>query len=428
MSRAARYFSRRRGLADYIAAGPLAPVLDDLAGALEAQGYSTATVQGYVRCARHVTYALERRQLARRDLTLARLREFARTHRDSCQCPHPERVAAANFRSCMAHLLPILQRRGLAVKAPRRAPFADVLAGFDAHLADVRGLTDEARSVTVRTSATVLGAVMRRGRFEPGRLTLKALQQHVAQVAARGSLHTVARTVGAIRALLRFLQTRGVDTTLPLTMMKGPRITPALASKKALTVPQVRALLAPLRQSRDPIALRDLAILLLLGQVGLRRSDVARLQLQDFHARPSSLTVRRSKSRRAFELPVPDEALDAVLRYVRYGRPAVESPALFVTNAFPYDRGIAASAVSAVVARAFRRSGIEHPSHGAHVLRHTLATQLVAARRPLKAIADVMRHKEIDTTAVYVRTDLDRLRAAVFPWPKERDHVDPGDD
>ncbi len=124
--------------------------------------------------------------------------------------------------------------------------------------------------------------------------------------------------------------------------------------------------------------MRDLSILLLLGQVRLRRSDVARLQLQDFHARASSLTVRRTKSRRGFELPVPDEARDAVLRYVRYGRPAVQSSALFATHAFPYDRGIAASAVSAVVARAFRRSGIEHPSHGAHVLRHTLATQLVA--------------------------------------------------
>jgi site-specific recombinase XerD len=423
MSRAARYFSRRRGFADYIAAGPLAPVLDDLAGALEARGYSTSTVQGYVRCARHVTYALERGQLARRDLTLARLREFARTHRESCQCPYPERVAAANFRSGMAHLLPILQSHGLAAAQTRAVPFAGVLADLDAYMADVKGLSEDTRSSTLRSLAPVLAAIMRRGRFEPARLTAPALERHLAGLAERYSPHTVARAVVAIRNLLRFLQVGGIDTTTTLTLLRGPRMTPTLSSKKALTIQQARALLAPLRRSHDPLAMRDLAILLLLGQVGLRRGDVARLRLQDFHGRTSALTVQRSKSRRAFELPVPEEARDAVLRYVRYGRPAVETEALFVTHAFPYDRGDSGRTVSAVVQRAFRRSGIEHPSHGAHVLRHTLATQLVAARQPLKAVADVMRHREIDTTAGYVRTDLDQLRSAMFPWPKERDHA-----
>jgi site-specific recombinase XerD len=426
MSHAARYFSRKRGLAEFIGTGPLAAVLDELATALEAKGYSSATVRGYVRCARHLTYTLERRQLARRALTLAGLREFARTHRDSCQCPHPEQVTASNFRSCMAHLLPILQRHGLAAEASRRAPFAEVLAGFSAYMAEVKGLSDEARDVNLRRVASMLGDLMPRGHFEPGRLTATALQQHVTELASRHSPPTVARTVGAIRSLLRFLQTRGIETVAPLSLLKGPRVRPGFSSTKALTVEQTRALLAPLRRSRDSLAMRDLAILLLLGQVGLRRSDVARLQLQDFNARSSVLTLRRSKSRRGFELPVPDEARDAVLRYVRHGRPPVETFALFVTHAFPYDRGISAAAVSAVVQRAFRRSGIEHPSRGAHVLRHSLATYLVAAKQPLKAVADVMRHREIDTTAGYVRTDLDRLRAAVFPWPKERDYVDAG--
>lgn len=108
-----------------------------------------------------------------------------------------------------------------------------------------------------------------------------------------------------------------------------------------------------------------------------------------------------------------------MLRYVRCGRPAVSTSSLFATHAFPYDAGMTAHAVSAVVERAFKRARIEHPSKGAHVLRHTLATQLVAARQPLKAIADVMRHREIDTTARYVRVDLERLRAAARPWPVE---------
>jgi len=134
---AARYFSRRRGLAAYMAAGSLAPVLDDLASELEAAGHGVETVHGYLRSARHVTYALEHRQLTRRQVTLAGLREFARAHRDACRCPRPGLSGGLNLNSCMAHLLPILRRRGLAAAPPPRAPFEPLLDELDAHLAEV---------------------------------------------------------------------------------------------------------------------------------------------------------------------------------------------------------------------------------------------------------------------------------------------------
>jgi site-specific recombinase XerD len=418
VSRAGRYFSRRRGLAEFISAGPLAPVLEDLAAALEATGHCPSTIQGYLRAARHVTYCIERRQLRRRDLTLAGLRRFAREHGRSCRCPHPEKAASANFYSCMPHLLPLLQRAGVASGSQQRTPFRDELEAYATFMRDVRGLSDETRAMRVHKVSTILRALMPRERFEPSRLTAPALQAHVSGLAETRSPHTVRGIVAAIRDFLRFLQTRGVDASMTLKLLRGPRSASHLSSRKALTLPQTRALLAPL-QARDPLAMRDLAIVLLLGQVGLRRTDVAMLQLHDIDARSRTVTIRRSKSRRASELPLPDEAREAVLRYVRHGRPALSTSSLFVTHAFPYDAGITASTVSAAVQRAFRRAGIEHPSKGAHVLRHTLATQLVAARQPLKAIADVMRHREIDTTARYVRVDLERLRAAVRRWPVE---------
>lgn len=423
MSRAGRYFSRRRGLAEFISAGRLAPVLEDLAAELEASGHCPSTIQGYLRAARHVTYCIEHRQLALRELTLDGLRTFARDHGASCRCPHPEKAASANFRSCMPHLLPLLQRAGIAPSSARRAPFQHELEAFEAYMAEVKGLSDETRAMHVRAVLPLLQALMRGGRFEPSRLTGAALQAYVSSLAEGRSANTVRIIVVAIRDFLRFLQTRGIDTSVALRLVKGPRSARHLSSKKALTLAQTRALLAPL-QGDDPIAMRDLAIVLLLGEVGLRRTDVARLQLQDIDARARTLTVRRSKSRRASELPLPDEAREAVLRYVRHGRPAVSTSALFVSQGFPYDAGITARAVSAVVTRAFRRARVEHPFKGAHVLRHTLATRLVAARHPLKAIADVMRHRAINTTTQYVRVDLERLRAAARPWPVEVGDVD----
>lgn len=423
MSRAGTYFSRRRGLAEFISAGPHAAVLEELTKRLEERGYCPSTIQGYLRAARHVTYSIERRQLARRDLTLPGLRRFARTHCASCRCPHRESAASANFYSCMQHLLPILIQAGLASE-PKHAPFADELAAYGKYAAEVKGLSEETWAIQRRSLVPVLQALMPRGRFEPARLTAIALQSHVSALAENRSVHTVRRTVVAIRDFLRFLQTRGIDSTKALAMVKGPRAVSHLSSTKALTVPQTRALLAPLMGS-EPLVMRDRAIVLLLAQVGLRRADVTRLTIHDFDGRSGVLRVQRSKSRRAFELPVPDETREAILRYVRHGRPRVTTSALFVTHAFPYDAGITASGVSALVARAFRRSGVEHSSNGAHVLRHTLATHLIAAKQPLKAIADVMRHRAIDTTVRYTRVDLGRLRAAVSPWPEEASDVQP---
>jgi site-specific recombinase XerD len=400
-------------------------VLEELTVELEARGHCPSTIQGYVRAARHVTYCIEHRQLARRELTLAGLRRFAREHGASCRCPHPEKAASANLYSCMLHLLPLLRRTGVAPpRSPKGAPFQRELGGYETFMTEVRGLSPETRAMRIRDLLPVLRALMRRGRFEPSRLTGASLQAYVSAYAEAHSPNTIRGIVDAIRGFLRFLQTRGIDTSVALRFVKGARSARHLSSRKALTLPQMRALLAPL-QGDDPVAMRDLAILLLLGQVGLRRSDVARLQLQDIDARSRILTIRRSKSRRAFELPLPDEAREAVLRYVRHGRPEVSTSALFVTQAFPYDTGIAAGAVSGVVTRAFRRARIEHPFKGAHVLRHTLATRLVAARQPLKAIADVMRHREINTTTQYVRVDLERLRAAARPWPVEVGDVEP---
>jgi len=424
MSRAGSYFSRRRGLAEFISAGPLASVLEELTRRLEEKGYCPSTIQGYLRAARHVTYSIERRQLAQRDRTLPNLRRFARTHCASCRCPHRETAASANFYSCMPHLLPILIRAGLASE-PRRTPFADELAAYDKFTAEVKGLSEETRAIHRRALASVLQAVMPRGRFEPARMSPFALQSHVSTLAGKRSPHTVQRTVGAIRDLLRFLQMRGIDTTKALAMLKGPESgQPPVVEEGADRTADARSpgSADASRTARDAGS-RDI---LLLGQVDFRRADVTKLTIHDFDGRAGILRVQRGKSRRAFELPVPDEAREAIIRDVRHGRPRVMTSALFVTHAFPYDAGITASGVSGLVARAFRRSGIEHSSNGAHVLRHTLATHLAAAKQPLKAIADVMRHRAIETTVRYTRVDLDRLRAAVCPWPEETTDVQPG--
>jgi len=209
VSRAERYFSRRRGLAEFISAGPLAPVLEELTETLEARGNCPSTIQGYLRAARHVTYCIERRQLARRELTLAGLRRFARAHGASCRCPHPEKAASADLYSCMLHLLPLLQRAGIAPGPSRRSPFQQEVEAWDTFMAEVKGLSDATRAMRTRDLLPVLRAIMTRGRFEPARLTAPALQAHVSSLAETRSPLTVRGRVDAIRGFFAFSRRAG---------------------------------------------------------------------------------------------------------------------------------------------------------------------------------------------------------------------------
>lgn len=227
-----------------------------------------------------------------------------------------------------------------------------------------------------------------------------------------------------LRAFCRYLDMTGEGPRIDGKSIYGPKARKYQPLSKALTLEQLRLLLRPLRED-TPLAARDFAVLLVLARTGLRRSDIARLALKDFDARAAILTVRRNKSRRAHEVPLPSEARDALLTYVCKYRPRRTGDALFHAENYPYDKALTAGAVSAIVERAFRRSGIEHVSMGAHTLRHSLATHLVARRMPLKSIADVLIHKSIETTMLYARLDRQRLAEIARPWPIPAGGLDP---
>jgi site-specific recombinase XerD len=266
-----------------------------------------------------------------------------------------------------------------------------------------------------RALADALRVLMPRGRFEVRKLTVLAINAFVAEIAEKRQIQKARWMADTLRAFCRYLDTTGEGPGIDGAAIHGPKAIKYRPSAKALTIEQLRLLLRPLRED-TPLAARDFAVLLVLARTGLRRSDVARLALEDFDARASTLTVHRNKSRREHEVPLPPEARDALLTYVCKYRPQRTGGSLFHAESFPYQKGLTAGAVSAIVARAFRRSGIQHGSKGAHALRHSLATHLVARRMPLKSIADVLIHKSIETTVLYTRIDRERLAGVARPW------------
>ncbi|HJU17251.1 MAG TPA: tyrosine-type recombinase/integrase [Stellaceae bacterium] len=167
-----------------------------------------------------------------------------------------------------------------------------------------------------------------------------------------------------------------------------------------------------------PSGVRDRALLLLLATTGLRNKELRSLELQDIHWRAAEVLVRRTKTRRDRVVPLLQEAGDALAEYVLHTRPRIESQRVFLSHVPPVGPFRSSSPISRIVRSRLERGGIALSRvAGAHLVRHSLATQLVRQHRPINEVADLLGHRSIYTTAIYVKVALPQLTDVALPLP-----------
>ncbi len=158
--------------------------------------------------------------------------------------------------------------------------------------------------------------------------------------------------------------------------------------------------------------IRERAILTLLAQLGLRAVEVWRLRLRDFDWPEAKLRIH-GKGGRGAVVPLTQDAGDAVLDYLQYARPQSDSDVLFLRMCHPYTPLARAAEISNIVRYALARCG---QKGGAHVFRHTLATELLRNGRSLEEIATVLRHRSVSTTMIYAKVNEPMLKRLAEPW------------
>lgn len=234
-------------------------------------------------------------------------------------------------------------------------------------------------------------------------------------------LHTVGPSraklmVGALRSFFRFLRWRGdiaVDLASSVPKVADWRLS---ALPKSLQADEVERLISSC--PRETVTgQRDYTLLLLLARLGLRAGEVVAMTLDDVDWDAGQLTVR-GKGGREDRLPIPRDVGQAMATYLRQGRPQDCSTRRFFVRLRAPRRGFASSvAVCTIVRRALERAGIASPRKGAHLLRHSLATEMLRKGASLAEIGEILRHRSVDTTALYAKVDLVALRALAQPWP-----------
>ena len=291
-----------------------------------------------------------------------------------------------------------------------------LLAAFDEHLRRTRGLCPEVRHTYGRFVGAFLDDLFPEGGVDVAQISATEVVAFVSAAALRYRPATVQLAATSLRSFFRFLRAKG---------LRGDRLedaVPTVPHRRLSGLPRYleATQLARLIDSVDSSTtqgLRDRAILLLVARLGLRASEVARLQLEDFDWRNGTVHVRTRKTGRGALLPIPDEAGRALATYLQRGRPVTSARQVFVLHRHDVGAPINRQVVGDTVRRALRHARMTAPIRGANLLRHSLATDLVRHEATMKEIADVLGHRSLTATTIYAKVDVAALREVALPWP-----------
>jgi integrase/recombinase XerD len=197
---------------------------------------------------------------------------------------------------------------------------------------------------------------------------------------------------------------------------------PKVAQRYAARLPrhlaseQVEAVVAAVQDDRR-FGRRNHAMVLLLARLGLRAAEVIAIQLDDIDWRAGELIVR-GKGQRHDRVPIPPDVGQALAAYIRLDRVST-SRALFVTVRAPHGSFKDGQVPNAILKDAFARCGVKPPCPyvGSHILRHSLATNLVRKGASLAEVSDMLRHRSRASTLIYAKVDIEGLRSIAQAWP-----------
>lgn len=265
-------------------------------------------------------------------------------------------------------------------------------------------------------SRPIRGLIERLGEL-PAQYGPQALRRAVLEMAEGYGISQAKQITTATRMFLRYLAVIGGCSPHLADAVPGVAAWSQTTLPKHLPAEEVDKLVASCDCAKLS-GLRDRAILLLMARLGLRAGDVVALRLADVDWADGSFRVC-GKGRREARLPLPQDVGQAILAYLERGRPRMQSKYVFLTARAPWGPIGSSATISGVVRRAIRRAGVDAPSCGAHLLRHSAATAMLREGASLASIGAILRHRSVETTVQYARVDGRLLSQVAQPWPVE---------
>ena len=248
------------------------------------------------------------------------------------------------------------------------------------------------------------------------RVQIKDVDEYLGYRRSHFALATIGNRMSSVRQFLRFLHVSG---RLRFNLAEAVQTPQRRRSElpRALPWPEVRKILRCIDR-KTPLGRRDYAVLLLMSLYGLGAAEVIALTLDQLDWAGRTFTIVRPKTGTVVRLPFLPAAAQAVATYLRHGRPAdARSRAVFIRWGFPHV-AFTSSVIRSMVSKYARRAGVRSPILGAHVLRHSFASRQIDQQAPARVLSDILGHRDPESTSVYTRVAVERLRGLALPLPR----------
>jgi site-specific recombinase XerD len=402
-----KFFSHPSTLAR-LRQGVVAEFLDDYAKSLHDQGYARESIRIQLRLIAAFGRWLQHKSIALQEIDRATVDNFLRYHR--------RRLSTQNGEiSTLQRFLAILRQKTIVAQAPdQEAESIPMIDSYREYLSEYRGLSRSTVRYCVFFAKRFLSENCIDGVSRLTNLTVSDVTGFVQRHAHQYSRGSARLMVTALRGFFRYLHhnewisndlSAAVPAVANWSMSSIPKFLPPGAVQRVLN----RC------NRRTSSGRRDYAILMLLARLGLRGGEVVGLKLGDIDWSASQISIH-GKGGSLARLPLPADVGEAIALYLRRDRPHCSCRTVFVRNRAPFVGFSSSTGISGLVRRALTRAGIESVHKGAHVFRHTLATELLRGGSSLDDIGEVLRHQSPNTTAIYAKVDLASLRSIALPW------------
>ncbi|MDO8756986.1 MAG: site-specific integrase [Elusimicrobiota bacterium] len=390
--------------------GPLAPHIGTFEAWLSDQNYSRYTAGDKLRQVADLNHWLRRRDFGLAKINEQRLIQF-------CQSRYGKNTGHG-VESTMRALLVQLRHADAIPPAAVSSdnPLLRIERGFGEYLVQTCGLSWKTLKRYLPPVKLFLAWRFGKKDIRPQNLRPSDTTRFILRHARPASPNYAKGLTKGLSSFFRYLRFAGKTTRDMAASV------PAVANWRLSALPEtlssgdVQRLLKDCDQN-SPVGRRNYAILLLLCRLGLRAGEVAALTLDDIDWEAGELVIR-GKGGRTDRLPLPSDVGEAMVSYLRRVRPQCHTRRFFVRVKAPYEGFRSYANVSEIVCRALARSGLSPSQRGAHILRHSLATQMLRKGASLTEIGQIFRHRNLFSSQIYAKVDLTALRPLGQPWPR----------
>lgn len=409
---------RSRQVQEAVRSSPLGPYMDGFVEAAAAFGYTRSSFYDLVLGASQFARFLAATGMT--DVEQIRdhhVKSFVRT-RPTSRCGNGYSMRSVRANRGARKILRHLRASGIVPPEPRDQAYGWILDEWVIFLRRHRGLTPNSLNLYRHVVEGFLEDLREEARQERfAALSPTRVRDYLQRKAPLFARITRKNLVVTLRSFLRFAFSFGhLQRDVASTIERVPCFTLDSLPRgpKWEDLPKLLATVDRGTKSGR----RDFAILLILLTYGVRAIQLTSLRLEDVRWRDSQIIFQPAKRGRQILAPLTAAVGEALVQYIRDGRPGSPTRQVFVSFTAPF-QPLTAGSLYNVVSQAFLRSGIASPHRGSHAIRHAWATRAFAQGQSLKTVADLLGHRSLESTRIYTKVDYTQLRSVGLCWPGE---------